>query len=190
MKTSQIEYLCLSSIIDYIYNRVINKSSYYDKQIEDFLAKTTIHEKALKTILNVNTIFKIASDNDVICKYPGIMCRHHIKRVNKKYDLNYDNINKLYYHLCDNVILEYNGFKKLVPIKAIQNHEEIIKSFKTQPQLVCADCKYEIDKKISDKYYNTNSSFGICLGCDQLLCETCLFSKNHTSYESESESDS
>lgn len=179
MKSSQVEYLCLSSIIDYIYNKVINNSSYYDKDIEDFLAKTNISEKAFETIFDVQIIFNICLKYDVLVKYPGIMCRYHIKQLNKKFDLKFDNMEDLYYFLCDIVILEYNGYKKLIPIKAINNHYDIVKLFKDTPQLICQDCGYKIDKKISDKYYITNSSFGVCIELHSILCEDCLLSKKH-----------
>ena len=177
------------NLIDYAYStHVEDKHIVLTTNLDLQLVETSLMKRIKKNMNVIKIINNLIHDLDNIYKikklrYPGIMCRYHLKVIKKKFKLDYENILDLYYDLAECIILDYEDCHKLLPIKHIKNKdiENILSVLATRKRLNCDQCKMQFDicEDDKNKYIRFDIKHGIiqCFECEQLLCESCY--ENH-----------
>lgn len=181
------EYEYLSLFLEYLYLNIVEGIDYKPSNdpevcsIIDKMLQKPIGLKSKRTVYRFKELMERGEKCGVNVIFPPIMCRHHLKKLNRSFKLGIEDITELYYYVCDMIILEYNRTRKLIPIISLINFPDIIEMYKKNPMLSCSQCKENIDTKVKDRYYITIELFGKCHQCNGILCKNCMDTHNHLS---------
>lgn len=174
------EYEYLKTFLEYLYLNIIDQVDYTPpKDSETFriinkMTKRPICLKSKKVMYIVKKLVEEGKKCGVKVIYPTMMCRHHLKKINRNFNLEFSDITELFYYLCDMIILEHDKIRKLISISVLDKIPDLITEFKENPVIVCEICRKHIDEKIKERYYINKEQFGKCERCNIILCNQCM----------------
>lgn len=137
-----------------------------------------ISKKSIKRIQHViyqlKDIHKICKSKDINVKYTGILCRRHLKLVNKHFELNYNDMSLLYIQMSVCVIIEKNNISRLIHIKCLYDSIDYIDIFTTNEILACKNCNEELELIRPKNKRILSKELSLCTTCNNIFCKTCI----------------
>jgi hypothetical protein len=164
----------MHDIIHNYYKAIILEDEINDiPDYSDCISEKSI-ERIKVIIYQLKDIMKICKSKDINIKYTGILCRRHLKLVNKQFDLGYDDMSLLYIQMSVCVILEKHNIKRLVYIKCLYDFMDYIDVFTTNETLVCKTCKEKLELIRPNNKRILSKQLSLCTQCNDIFCKTCI----------------
>lgn len=182
---NRIEEECLRMVLNYQYMVIVEKKPPSFFKEDDIIANNKkllnglVGQKSQKSIELFNKVLEVGKQHNVIIKYPALMCNFHLRKLRKRFNIVLQDDNEYYYYVCDLVIMEYEKKKKILPLRTLSKHTDLIPMFKQKQMIYCCECNNPVDEEIKENVYKNTSPFSFCNECKDVVCGKCILDGKH-----------
>lgn len=128
----------------------------------------------VRLMYQLKDLINICEQKNITIHYTGIMCRRHLKKINKRFHLGYEDMKTLYVDLSESVIIvNKQGIKKLVYIAPLHKFAHYIDIVTSNDKLTCYDCQKSLEDIVDHKHSKLNVGFCVSKDCNRVVCKSC-----------------
>lgn len=178
----RMRYEIFAFLMKYHYSKIVLEESttlsYEEQRLLDCFMEDKVVKKISVLMKMLRYILKYGEKFDIQIKPLSILCRHHLKKVKKTFNIDSESTLDLYYNLSSKVIIKINNIERLFSVNALYNCPETLPILKEKNTLTCIKCKNMIDYKIDDNHYIIDDTYIYCENMNSFLCKNCFLDSN------------